>query len=81
MIWVGRLGAAAIAGVGVSGMAVMLINSMMMSLNMGSRAMIARFIGAGDIAGANHVARQSFVIIAAFALILYLWASILPSRY
>ncbi len=70
MIWVGRLGAASIAGVGVSGMAVMLLNAMMMSLNMGSRAMIARFIGAGDIAGANHVARQSFVIIAAFALIL-----------
>ncbi len=70
MIWVGRLGAAAIAGVGVSGMAVMLLNSMMMSLNMGSRAMIARFIGSGDIEGANHVARQSFVIVAAFAVIL-----------
>ncbi len=70
MIWVGRLGAASVAGVGVSGMAVMLINSMMMSLNMGSRAMIARFIGAGDIKGANHVARQSFIIIFTFAVIL-----------
>jgi putative MATE family efflux protein len=70
MIWVGRLGAAAIAGVGVSGMAVMLINAMMMSLNMGSRAMIARFIGAGDVAGSNHVAQQSFAVSAVFAVIL-----------
>ena len=30
MVWVGRLGSAAIAGVGVAGMAVMLLNSMMM---------------------------------------------------
>ncbi|MFC2039126.1 MATE family efflux transporter [Chloroflexota bacterium] len=70
MIWVGRLGAAAIAGVGVSGMAVMLINSLMMSLNMGSRAMIARFMGAGNIEGANKVAQQSFIIIFAFAMLL-----------
>ncbi|MFC1900313.1 MATE family efflux transporter [Chloroflexota bacterium] len=69
MVWVGRLGSAAIAGVGVSGMAVMLLNSMMMSLNMGSRAMIARFIGAGDEEGANHVARQAFIIVGAFALV------------
>ncbi|MFC1921353.1 MATE family efflux transporter, partial [Chloroflexota bacterium] len=68
MVWVGRLGAASIAGVGVSGMAVMLLNSMMMSMNMGSRAMIARFIGAGDEAGANHVARQAFIIVGIFAL-------------
>jgi putative MATE family efflux protein len=70
MIWVGRLGSAAIAGVGVSGMAVMLLNSWMMSLNMGARAMIARFIGAGDEEGANHVARQAFIIIGAFALVI-----------
>ena len=70
MVWVGRLGAAAIAGVGVSGMAVMLLNSMMMSLNMGARAMIARFIGAGDEPGANHVARQAFIIIGFFAAII-----------
>lgn len=69
MIWVGRLGSTAIAGVGVSGMAVMLLNSWMMSLNMGARAMIARFIGASDEEGANHVARQAFIIIGAFALI------------
>jgi putative MATE family efflux protein len=62
MIWVGRLGAASIAGVGVSGMVTMLVQSMMMGLYMGLRAMVARFVGAGDVKGANHVAQQSLVI-------------------
>jgi len=45
MIWVGRLGSASIAGVGVSGMAVMLLNSMMMGLAQGMRAVISRYVG------------------------------------
>jgi len=70
MIWVGRLGAASIAGVGIAGMAVMLVNSAMMGLNMGMRAMVARFVGADDVEGANHVARQAFVISASFATVM-----------
>jgi len=70
MIWVGRLGAASIAGVGVGGMAVMMVNSVMMGLGMGTRAMIARFMGAGDAEGAKHVARQAFVIGAGFAVVI-----------
>lgn len=70
MIWVGKLGAAAIAGVGISTMAVQLINSFMMGLTMGMRAMVARFVGAGDPDSANHAARQTFIISAAFALIM-----------
>ncbi|MBI4283752.1 MAG: MATE family efflux transporter [Chloroflexi bacterium] len=68
MIWVGKLGAAAIAGVGISGMVVMLVNSMMMGLFQGLRAMVARFIGAGDAQGANHVAQQSLVISVAYSI-------------
>ena len=48
MIWVGRLGAAAVAGVGISGMVVMMTNSLLLGLFTGMRAMIARFFGAGD---------------------------------
>src|SRR3972149_3255836 len=48
MIWVAKLGAAAIAGVGVASMAVMLITSARMGLSMGTRAIIARFIGSGE---------------------------------
>ena len=62
MIWVGRLGSTSIASVGVAGMAVMLINSAMMGLSMGLRAMIARAVGANDYEEANHIARQAFVI-------------------
>ena len=68
MIWVGRLGASSIAGVGVSGMVVMLANSMMMGLYQGLRAMVARFIGAGDQEGANHVAQQALVIAVAYSV-------------
>ena len=70
MIWVGSLGSSAMAGVGVAGMAVMVINSAKMGLNTGARALLARAIGAGNDQGANHVAQQAFVITAAFSLLM-----------
>lgn len=70
MIWVGKLGSAAIAGVGVSGMAVMLLNSMMMGLAQGMRAVIARFVGARNFEGAGHAAQQAFAICASFSFIM-----------
>ncbi|MFC1954915.1 MATE family efflux transporter [Chloroflexota bacterium] len=70
MIWVGKLGAASIAGVGVSGMAVMLANSLMMGLTTGMRAIIARFVGAGDVEGANHVSKQAFIVSGIFSIII-----------
>ncbi|OGO37227.1 MAG: hypothetical protein A2147_01580 [Chloroflexi bacterium RBG_16_57_8] len=62
MIWVGRLGPDAIAGVGVSGIAVMLAQSGLMGLFQGLRSMVSRFIGARDEKQANHVAQQAVVI-------------------
>jgi putative MATE family efflux protein len=70
MIWVGRLSSAAIAGIGVGGMAVMMMNSVLMALAMGSRAIIARYIGAGNEAGAVHAARQAYLIAIIFALLM-----------
>jgi putative MATE family efflux protein len=70
MIWVGKLGAAPIAGVGVSGMVVMAVNSIMMGLYTGLRAMIARFIGSGDMDGANNIGQQAFVIGTVFSVIM-----------
>jgi putative MATE family efflux protein len=72
MIWVGRLGAASIAGVGVAGFVVLLVVSVKSGLGAGERAMVARFIGGGDITGANHVAGQSFVIAGAYGVIITL---------
>jgi putative MATE family efflux protein len=68
MIWVGKLGPTAIAAVGVSGMAVMLSQSLMMGLFGGLRAMVARFVGAGDSQSANHVSQQAFVIGTVFSI-------------
>jgi len=70
MIWVGRLGSAAIAGVGVSGIAVMLAQSGLMGLFQGLRAMVARYIGAGDEKQANHVAQQAMVLGAIASVVL-----------
>jgi len=70
MIWVAKLGAASIAGVGIAGMAVMTMMSGRMGLNLGLRAMIARFVGAGDEEGANHVAQQALVVSAAYSIVM-----------
>jgi putative MATE family efflux protein len=70
MIWIGKLGSAEMAGVGISGIVVALINSLIMGLFTGLRALVARFVGAGDKEQANRVAQQAFVIGAALSLVL-----------
>ena len=70
MVWVGKLGAASIAGVGIASMAVMLVTAARMSLAVGTRAMIARFMGAGDSSSANHVAQQAFVISGSYVIVM-----------
>jgi len=69
-IWIGKLGTASMAGVTISGTVVMLINSLIMGLFTGLRAMVARFVGAGDYEKANHVSQQAFVIGIALSLIM-----------
>jgi len=69
MIWVGRLGAASIAGVGVAGIVVMLLMAARMGLSQGTRAMVSRFVGAGDNKLANHVAQQAFVISGIYSVV------------
>ncbi len=70
MIWVGRLGAASIAGVGIAGMVVMLLMMGRMGVNTGMRAMVARFVGTGDAEGANHVAQQAFAISGTYSIVM-----------
>ena len=72
MIWVGRLGADSIAGVGVSGLIVMVVNSILSGLFTGTMAMVARFIGADDEKSANRVAQQAYVIGAGFSILMAL---------
>jgi putative MATE family efflux protein len=72
LVWVGRLGAASIAGVGIAGFIVVLVITIKSGISAGERAMVARFIGAGDIAGANRVVGQAFVISAAYSALVAL---------
>jgi putative MATE family efflux protein len=69
MIWIGRLGAASVAGAGIAASTVTLANGAMGGLAWGVRAVVARYIGAGDREEANHAVRQAFVICAVYAVV------------
>jgi putative MATE family efflux protein len=62
MIWIGKLGSAEMAGVGISGIIVMMADSLVSGLWTGLRAMVARLVGARDKEQANHAAQQAFVV-------------------
>jgi putative MATE family efflux protein len=70
MIWVGRLGSVAIAGVGVANIVIMIVMAMDFGLIMGLRAMVARFIGAGDTRGASNVAGQAILLSVAWGILI-----------
>ena len=69
MIWVARLGASSVAGVGVAGILVMLLSSARMGLSTGQRAMVARAVGANEMDAANHVTMQALLMNLAYALV------------
>ncbi len=69
MMWVGRLGASSMAGVGVSSMVFMLVGAARFGIQTGTRAILARSVGAGDRDMANHVANQAFVVSILFAMV------------
>ena len=69
MIWIGKLGLASVAGLGLGGMTHLIIMLGLMGINTGMRAMVSRFVGAGDIVGANHVAQQALVISTVYAIV------------
>ncbi|HSW57609.1 MAG TPA: MATE family efflux transporter [Dehalococcoidales bacterium] len=69
MIWVGRLGSAAIAGVGISGFIVFLVIAIKNGLGAGERALVARYVGGGDMVSARQVAGQAFVIATVYGLL------------
>ncbi len=62
MVWIGRLGSDAIAGVGLANVVVMMIFSLDMGILTGVRAMIARYVGAGDPREAACVAGQALLL-------------------
>lgn len=70
MIWVGKLGADAIAAVGLSAMVVMVAGALMMGLFTGLRALVARCVGADDEKGAVQAVQQAFVLGAVLSIIM-----------
>lgn len=65
MFWVGKLGPEALAAVSMSGMVLMVVFFLLIGMGMGTIAIIARYIGAKNVEGANNVATQ-FLILATF---------------
>jgi putative MATE family efflux protein len=80
MVWVGKAGASSIAGLGIASLVMMLISTMDMALIAGSRAMIARFVGAKDWEGARQVAGQTYILAICWGLVVTIVGSLLAGR-
>jgi putative MATE family efflux protein len=70
LVWVGRLGSTAVAGIGIAFVIVMLVTSLDFGMVVGARAMVARYVGANDIKTANHIAAQALVLVCAWGLVM-----------
>jgi putative MATE family efflux protein len=69
MIWIGRLGSAAVAGAGIANIIIMMIQSADFGIISGVRAMIARNIGAGDVTTARRASGTAYMIGVSWGLI------------
>lgn len=69
MMFVGQLGAEAIAGVGLGGQLTIFLQVLFMGLAVGNTALVARAVGAGDKRAAERVAKQSLTLAVVLALI------------
>jgi putative MATE family efflux protein len=63
LVMVGRLGATAVASVGLGGQMLWFLYALMVSVSVGTTALVARFIGAEQKKDAEHVLVQSLFLI------------------
>lgn len=70
MMMVGSLGASAIAAVGLSNQPMFAAQALFSAVTVGNTAVIARLMGARNVDGANHAARQSFMLAIVMSLLL-----------
>lgn len=70
MIMVGRLGPWAIAAVGLSNQPIFFVMALFMALNVGTTALVARFVGAKETARASDAARQTLLLTTGMGLVL-----------
>jgi putative MATE family efflux protein len=70
LIWAGMLGTRSIAGVGVAQQYTQMVWTGRQGIDTSMRAMVARAIGRGDVALANHVVWQAATLTAIFFLVI-----------
>ena len=70
LIWAGRIGFQALAGLGVAQTFLMMLMTARMGLDAGMRSMISRAVGAREIAYANHVMLQAITLTLAYSILL-----------
>lgn len=70
MIFVGRLGPDAIAGVSMSGAIIQLVMTLVIGIDMGMRAMVSRFYGARDLGMTRRVIGQALLMAAVLSVLL-----------
>jgi putative MATE family efflux protein len=79
MIQVGRVGPAAITSVGLTNQPMMLLQSVFQALNVGTTALVARFIGMGKPKEASDTLKQTFVLTILLGLVVSLFAGFASS--
>jgi putative MATE family efflux protein len=62
MIWVGKLGASALAAVAMSGQIILIVMFLMIGIGVGTTAKVARAVGEKDRPRAENVAMQSLIL-------------------
>jgi putative MATE family efflux protein len=70
LIMVGQLGSAAVASVGLGGQMLWFLNAIMVSVSVGTTALVARFIGAHQREKAEHVLSQSIILVLGLSAVL-----------
>ena len=70
LIWAGRIGFQAIAGLGLAQPFLMMLITVRVGLDAGMRSMISRAVGARKIAHANHVLLQSLTLTTAYSVLM-----------
>jgi putative MATE family efflux protein len=70
LVMVGRLGAVAVAAVGLGGQMLWFSNALIVAVTVGTTALVARFIGAQKKKDAEHVLLQSIILVLLLSFVL-----------
>ncbi|MCX7029246.1 MAG: MATE family efflux transporter [Spirochaetes bacterium] len=80
LIQCGRLGPAAITGIGLTNQPMMLLQSVFQAVNVGTTALIARFIGMGRPEKASETLKQTFYVTVLLGVVVSLFAGVFASQ-